>query len=79
MLWSPRSSYWATGQGCTAIRLHVTDGNRRAEGMYLRNGFERTGRTFVRERDGFPEVEMERRLLALIAEAASTATPGGGR
>ncbi len=54
---------WATGQGCTAIRLHVTDGNRRAEGMYRRNGFERTGRTFVRERDGFPEIEMERRLL----------------
>jgi ribosomal protein S18 acetylase RimI-like enzyme len=50
---------WAITQGCVAVRLHVTDGNARAEGMYRRNGFERTGRTFLRERDGFPEVEME--------------------
>jgi ribosomal protein S18 acetylase RimI-like enzyme len=53
---------WAIAEGCTAIRLHVTDGNARAEGMYRRNGFERTGRTFVRGRDGFPEIEMERQL-----------------
>lgn len=53
---------WAMAQGCVAVRLHVTDGNARAEGMYRRNGFERTGRTFLRERDGYPEIEMERRL-----------------
>ena len=55
---------WAKAQGCALVRLHVTDGNARAEGMYRRNGFERTGRMFVRGRDGFPEVEMELRLEA---------------
>ena len=53
---------WAMAQRCVAVHLHVTDGNARAEGMYHRNGFEHTGRTFIRERDGFPEIEMERRL-----------------
>ncbi|HEX2783869.1 MAG TPA: GNAT family N-acetyltransferase [Ilumatobacteraceae bacterium] len=53
---------WAMAQGCVAVRLKVTDGNARAERMYHRNGFEHTGRTFIRGRDGFPEIEMERQL-----------------
>ncbi|MEY2553205.1 MAG: hypothetical protein QOC57_1065 [Ilumatobacteraceae bacterium] len=53
---------WAVAHGCTSIRLHVTDGNDRAERTYRRNGFFRTGHTNVRERDGFPEVEMQRAL-----------------
>ena len=69
---------WSITQGCVAVRLHVTDGNARAEGMYRRNGFERTGRTFLRERDGFPEVEMECQYNP-DPDAASTATPAGGR
>jgi ribosomal protein S18 acetylase RimI-like enzyme len=53
---------WAEAEGFTAVRLHVTEGNARAERVYQRNGFERTGQTFVRGRDGFPEIEMERLL-----------------
>jgi ribosomal protein S18 acetylase RimI-like enzyme len=68
---------WAISKGCTTVRLHVTEGNSRAESTYRRNGFERTGRTFTRERDGFPEIEMERQLEGRAAGSASTATPAG--
>ena len=53
---------WARDAGVTTLRLHVTDGNARAERVYERNGFSRTGTTVVRDRDGGVEVEMERRL-----------------
>jgi ribosomal protein S18 acetylase RimI-like enzyme len=50
-----------SGQAClTTVRLHVTDGNDRAERMYRRHGFVPTGRCFVRRRDGATEIEMER-------------------
>jgi GNAT superfamily N-acetyltransferase len=55
---------WAVAKGCTSTRLHVTDGNDRAEGMYRRNGFAPTGHTILRERDHHPEIEMERPLTA---------------
>ena len=49
---------WASQQGCRTIRLHVTDGNARAEALYRRLGFTRTGRTAVRGRDAALEIEM---------------------
>ncbi len=53
---------WAGTQGCSLVHLLVTDGNERAERMYHRNGFERTGQSAPRERDGVAEIEMARRL-----------------
>ncbi len=50
---------WAAGRGCRVVRLHVTDGNTRAEALYARLGFVRTGDATVRERDGLAEIEME--------------------
>jgi ribosomal protein S18 acetylase RimI-like enzyme len=53
---------WAMTEGCVVARLHVTEGNDRAEHAYQRTGFHRTGATFVRARDGLTEIEMERLL-----------------
>ncbi len=52
----------AIDAGLATVRLHVTEGNARAERVYERNGFSRTGNTVVRDRDGVVEVEMERSL-----------------
>jgi ribosomal protein S18 acetylase RimI-like enzyme len=51
----------SAGQGCTVVRLHVTEGNDRAERLSERHGFGRTGESYVRDRDGMREIEMERR------------------
>lgn len=53
---------WARDAGMATVKLHVTEGNARAERAYERNGFSRTGATLVRDRDDVVEVEMERRL-----------------
>jgi ribosomal protein S18 acetylase RimI-like enzyme len=53
---------WATAQGCEELHLRVTEGNERAERMYRRNGFERTGQRWFRERDGHVELELVHRL-----------------
>jgi ribosomal protein S18 acetylase RimI-like enzyme len=53
---------WATAQGCAELHLRVTERNERAERMYRRNGFERTGQSWFRERDGHVEHEMVNRL-----------------
>jgi RimJ/RimL family protein N-acetyltransferase len=54
----------AVRDGYTTVRLHVADGNDRAERAYARHGFARTGRSFVRARDHGVEAEMERVLPA---------------
>jgi ribosomal protein S18 acetylase RimI-like enzyme len=48
--------------GVAVLRLHVADGNARAERVYVRHGFRRTGRSVVRARDRLREHEMEVRL-----------------
>ncbi|MEY2525017.1 MAG: hypothetical protein QOJ66_3582 [Ilumatobacteraceae bacterium] len=53
---------WAIAQGCEELHLRVTEGNERAERMYRRNGFERTGQWWFRERDGHVELELVNRL-----------------
>ena len=53
---------WAIAQGCAELQLRVTDGNERAERMYRRNGFERTGQWWFRDRDGHVELELVNRL-----------------
>jgi ribosomal protein S18 acetylase RimI-like enzyme len=53
---------WADAEGCTSVQLLVTEGNERAERMYRRNGFERSGRSFPRDRDAVEQIEMVRRL-----------------
>ena len=53
---------WAGERAYRAVRLHATEGNVRAERAYHRHGFRRTGRTFLRGRDGLVEFEMERPL-----------------
>jgi GNAT superfamily N-acetyltransferase len=53
---------WAEAERLTTLRLHATEGNVRAERAYQRHGFQRTGRTFLRERDGLTEFEMARAL-----------------
>ena len=53
---------WAAAHGCAELQLRVTEGNTRAERMYLRHGFERTGQSWLRERDGHVELELVSRL-----------------
>jgi ribosomal protein S18 acetylase RimI-like enzyme len=53
---------WAQRAGVTTLRLHVSEHNVRAERLYFRHGFTRTGVTFTRERDGATEFEMCRAL-----------------
>ena len=53
---------WAVAQGCAELQLRVTDGNDRAERMYRRNGFDRTGQWWFRDRDGHVELELVKRL-----------------
>jgi ribosomal protein S18 acetylase RimI-like enzyme len=48
--------------GAVVLRLHVAEGNGRAERVYERHGFGRTGRSTVRPRDRVREFEMEARL-----------------
>lgn len=50
---------WAELQRMAVVRLHVTAGNARAERLYVRHGFARTGEIITRSRDGVIEVEME--------------------
>jgi GNAT superfamily N-acetyltransferase len=54
---------WLVTQGCHTLALWVTDGNARAEALYSRNGFTRTG-VIKPLRDGSPlrNVEMRRRV-----------------
>jgi GNAT superfamily N-acetyltransferase len=54
----------AAADGFSVVRLHVAEGNDRAERTYLRHGFARTGRSLVRSRDQHVELEMERVLVA---------------
>jgi ribosomal protein S18 acetylase RimI-like enzyme len=49
---------WSFEQGVAAVRLYVTEGNMRAETVYQRLGFSRTGHEEIRERDGATEIEM---------------------
>lgn len=53
---------WADAAGAGTVRLHVAEGNDRAQRLYTRHGFSPTGVVERRERDGHPELEMERRL-----------------
>ena len=53
---------WAAAQGCAELQLRVTEGNGRAERMYRRHGFERTGQSWLRDRDGHVELELVSRL-----------------
>jgi ribosomal protein S18 acetylase RimI-like enzyme len=55
---------WAKEQGYSRLQLLVTDGNERAVRTYRRNGFDVTGRSEVRDRDGVRELEMMRDLAA---------------
>lgn len=50
---------WARRQAERRVRLRVTAGNERAERLYGRHGFVRTGRVERRARDGRDEIEME--------------------
>jgi GNAT superfamily N-acetyltransferase len=54
---------WANDHGISTVRLHVADGNARAEHLYRRHGFRRTGETVAGERRGLVEVEMQRATL----------------
>jgi GNAT superfamily N-acetyltransferase len=51
---------WARSQGYSAVQLLITEGNARAEAMYRRNGFELSGQSWRRDRDGLQELEMIR-------------------
>jgi len=51
---------WGEAHRRTVVRLHVTEGNERAERSYRRLGFVRTGDFDVRPRDQAREYEMVR-------------------
>ncbi len=55
---------WAETEGFATVRLHVTHGNERAERLYVRHGFSRTGENFSRDRDGAEEIEMRREIAS---------------
>lgn len=64
---------WAHDRGAGKVRLRVAVGNRPATRLYERHGFERSGHSFVRERDGGRELEM---VLDLSAGAAAPTDAG---
>jgi RimJ/RimL family protein N-acetyltransferase len=51
---------WAGDHDIGAVRLHVAEGNARAEHLYRRHDFTRTGRTLSGARPGLVEIEMQR-------------------
>ena len=65
---------WANGQGARTVCLWVTGGNHRAEGLYAKLGFVRTGHSLVRDRDGLAEIEM---ALTVTARIRSETPPSG--
>ena len=55
---------WARSTNAHRVVLECTEGNRRAEKLYVRHGFRRTGVSVTRERDGAVEFEMVLELNA---------------
>ena len=51
---------WSESAGAKTVRLDVVEGNTAAIRLYERQGFMRTGEMIARERDGVPEIRMER-------------------
>jgi ribosomal protein S18 acetylase RimI-like enzyme len=51
---------WAANHGMPSVFLHVAEGNERAERLYCRHGFVRTGASFANGRPGLVEIEMRR-------------------
>ena len=51
---------WTGDHDIGTVRLHVAEGNARAEHLYRRHGFTRTGRTLTGARPGLVEIEMQR-------------------
>lgn len=49
---------WARTATAARLLLHCTEGNVHAENLYRRHGFERTGASVERDRDGATEFEM---------------------
>jgi ribosomal protein S18 acetylase RimI-like enzyme len=49
---------WAEQRGARTVRLHVTAGNTAASLLYAKYGFEYSGLSVIRERDGMRELEM---------------------
>jgi GNAT superfamily N-acetyltransferase len=60
---------WADHQGIGSVRLRVADGNARAERLYHRHAFRRTGETIQGERPGLVEVVMQRTTWPQPGEA----------
>jgi GNAT superfamily N-acetyltransferase len=54
---------WGADEQIETVRLHVADGNGRAERLYRRHGFSRTGATVTNDRPGLVEIEMRRRSV----------------
>ncbi|MEO5974850.1 MAG: GNAT family N-acetyltransferase [Ilumatobacteraceae bacterium] len=50
---------WSRAQNCTSLLLQVVEGNTSAQRTYEKRGFQKTGKTEVRERDSMIEFEME--------------------
>jgi len=51
---------FAADRNITTVRLHIAEGNDRAERVYCRHGFSRTGARLEAGRPGLVEIEMER-------------------
>ena len=55
---------WVQDFDSRRLALSCTEGNKNAENLYLRHGFERTGETETRERDGMTEFVMTLALMS---------------
>jgi ribosomal protein S18 acetylase RimI-like enzyme len=55
---------WALERGADRVQLMVISSNERAQRLYARHGFRRTGDQTQRERDGAIELRMERLLIS---------------
>lgn len=67
---------WAAARGADRIRLDVVRGNQAATRLYERHGFQATGNTAVRARDGAVEIQMERVLGAFRRSSSGPGTIG---
>jgi ribosomal protein S18 acetylase RimI-like enzyme len=70
---------WAQTERARAVQLQVIHDNLRARRVYERHGFQATGRTTVREKDGATELQMERAVARFHDDSTKPSHPGNLR
>lgn len=70
---------WAQTERARAVQLQVIHDNLRARRVYERNGFQATGHTAAREKDGATELQMERLVARFHDDSTKPSHPANLR